>query len=227
MANKYQQWKTNTECEVSNTTNPYDEAGSTHNELMAKIESEGNPEMTLDEVFELSDNVLKDTYGDELVPGYSSKEFATPIINFDSEETYRNYINSLKINEEQKNLAFRLYDIMFTYTGTNLCEVIEQIKEFENEVLQNYKPEDIENVLISSSVGRYALAYWDGRVSENGTLALKGFWKKFFTAVADAIGAVGGAIVGAPTVAGGIAGGVVGAIGASAGFAEVWDVFAK
>jgi hypothetical protein len=92
MANKYQQWKTNTECEVSNTTNPYDEAGSTHNELMARIESEGNPEMTLDEVFELSDNVLKDTYGDELVPGYSSKEFATPIINFDSVETYRNFI---------------------------------------------------------------------------------------------------------------------------------------
>ncbi len=227
MANKYQQWKTNTECEVSNTTNPYDEAGSTHNELMARIESEGNPEMTLDEVFELSDNVLKDTYGDELVPGYSSKEFATPIINFDSEETYRNYINSLKINEEQKTLAFRLYDIMFTYTGTNLCEVIEQIKEFENEVLQNYKPEDIENVLISSSVGRYALAYWDGRVSENEILALRGFWKKLFTGIADAIGAVGGAIAGAATVVGGIAGGVVGAIGASAGFAEVWDVFAN
>lgn len=73
-----------------------------------------------------------------------------------------------------------------------------------------------------------SLAYWDSRAKKGGGIAAnKGFWKKLFTAVADAIGGAGGAVAGATTVVGGIAGGVVGGIAASTGFSKVWDLFAN
>ncbi len=216
----YEDWPKRIDCEVSNPLNPYDEAGLRHNELMAQIESEGNPEMTLDDVFELCDKVLKETFKNELPPNYSSKENATPIINIETEEEYRNYINSLELSVEQKDNVFKLNDILFRYNGNNICEIIKSVKDFENALMKKYKPETMENVLISSSVGRFALAYWDSRVS-NDNIEAKGFWKKLFTGIADSIGAVGGAGVG------GLAGGITGAIGASAGFGSVWDIFAK
>lgn len=195
---------------------------------MAKIEFQGSPSMTLEEVFKLSDKVLEETYGKELVPGFSSEVFATPILNFDNDEDYRNYIYSLKIDELQKKYLFELNDIMFQYSGTNLCYVIESITKFENELLGKYESKELENVLVSSSVGRFSLAYWDNRVNASlGETAKKGFWKKLFTGVADALGAAGGAVAGSATVVGGIAGGVAGGIAVSTGFAKVWDIFAE
>ena len=228
MEKKYLEWKNNTDCDISNRNNPYDEAGSQHNELVAEIESMGTPDMSLDEVFRLVDHVANEHYGKELIQGFTSKEFATPIINFETEVVYQAYINNLKISENQKQDIFKLNEIMFSYDGKNLCEITETIKNFENELLTRYKPDEIENVLISSSVGRYALAYWDNRMKEDSTsMQRRGFWKKFFTAVADAIGGAAGAVAGSATVVGGIGGGVVGAIGASTGFAKVWDIFAE
>lgn len=228
MTKNYLDWKNNTKCAISNRNNPYDEAGSKHNELVAEIESKGSPSMSLDEVFHLVDEVTKEHYEKELISGFSSKEFATPILNFETEEEYLAYINNLKINDNQKQEILKLNDIMFNYDGYNLCEIIENIKIFEDELLAQYKPDEILNVLVSSSVGRYALAYWDNRMKDDSTsMQRKGFWKKFFTAVADVIGGAAGAVAGSATVVGGIGGGVVGAIGASTGFAKVWDIFAE
>lgn len=206
------------------TINPYDKAGLKHNELMAQIESKGNPAMTLDEVFDLCDKVLKETFKDEIPPNYSSKTYATPIINIETEENYRNYINSLKLDDKEKEYTFKLNDILFRYNGNNVCEIIKNVKDFENSLIKEFKPDEMENVLISSSIGRYALAYWNSRVS-NGNIEPKGFWKKLFTGVADAIGAVGGLGVGG--ILGGIPAAITGAIGASAGFGNVWNIFAK
>lgn len=115
---------------------------------------------------------------------------------------------------------------MFKYDTRNLCDIIDEIRHFESNLLKNNKPEETDNVLITSSMGRYSLAYWNDRY-EQGDITLKAFWKKFFTDVADAIGAAGGAVAGSATVVGGIAGGVVGGISASTGFAKVWDIFAN
>ncbi|QTY27884.1 hypothetical protein [Flavobacterium sp. CS20] len=163
---------------------------------------------------------------EELIPNYSSKQFATPIVNLDSQREYENFINSLDLDNQLKRYLFELFDIMFKYDAKNLCDIIGEIKRFESNLLKNHKPKDVENVLITSSVGRYSLAYWDDRYDQ-GDISAKAFWKKFFTGVADAVGATAGAITGSATVVGGIAGGVVGAIGASSGFASVWDVFAN
>jgi hypothetical protein len=224
--NKYGMWEQKVNCEIPNKENPFDEAGLQHNHLMAIIEEKGNPKMSLDEVYELCDSVLYEKYKDELIPNYSSNKFATPIVNLESQREYENFINSLDIDNQQKNYLFELFDIMFKYDVKNLCDIIDEIKLFESNLLKNHKPEDLKNVLITSSVGRYSLAYWDDRYDQ-GDITAKAFWKKFFTGVADAVGATAGAIAGSATVVGGIAGGIVGAIGASSGFASVWDVFAN
>lgn len=224
--NKYELWQQKVKCEIPNKENPFDEAGLQHNHLMAVIEEKGNPKMSLDEVYELCGSVLYDEFKEELIPNYSSKTFATPIVNLDSEREYRDYINSLDLDNQLKNYLFELFDIMFKYNAKNLCDIISEIKQFESNILKKHRPGEIENVLITSSVGRYSLAYWDDRYDESDIMP-KAFWKKFFTGVADAVGATAGAIGGSATVVGGIAGGVVGAIGASSGFANVWDVFAN
>lgn len=222
--NKYELWEQKVNCEIPNKENPFDEAGAQHNHLMAIIEEKGNPKMTLDEVYELCDSVLYDKYKDELIPNYSSKQFATPIVNLDSQREYESFINSLDLENQLKEYLFELFDIMFKYDAKNLCEIIDEIKRFESSLLKKHNPKDVENILITSSVGRYSLAYWNDRY-EQGDITAKAFWKKFFTGVADAVGATAGAIAGSATIAGGIAGGVVDEIGASSGFANVWDVF--
>ena len=222
----YGDWANLAKCEIPNKKNPYDNAGAEHNRLMAVIESKGNPKMTLDEVFDLCDDVLREEFGSQLIPNYSSKKLATPIINIDSEREFETYINSLSLNQETKGYLFELYDILFEYDSTNLCSVVGKVKEFEDRILASKGSANIENILISSSVGRYSLAYWNDRYG-NETFVARAFWKKFFTAVADCVGATAGAIAGSATVVGGIAGGITGAIGASAGFSRVWDVFAN
>lgn len=228
MNKDYNEWKNLTSCEISNKNNPYDNVGEIHNELMAEIEKAGNPEMSLDEVYKLSDEIIISTFGNKIIPRFSSKKIATPIVSIQDDEEYSKFINSLDINKEEKWIYFGLSDIMFRYNGENLENIITEIKEFENNILKRYHPEKIINVLLSSSICRYALSYWDYRVRETGVSALrKGFWKKLFTGVADALGGLAGGAAATPTVIGIIAGAVGGAIGASAGFSKIWDIFAK
>lgn len=116
---------------------------------------------------------------------------------------------------------------MLTYDGTNLCDVIADIKSFENNLLTLHNSEDIEIVLIASSVGRYSLAYWHSRLDDGNGQKTTSFWKKFFIGACDAIGAAGGALAGSATVVGGIAGGVAGGLAASNGAATLWNHFAN
>lgn len=215
-------------CDVPNPGNPFDRAGSEHNRLVAVCEASGSATMSLDEVFALTDRTLREE-GMEI--GSGSAAFATPILTAMEGETegeMRGYINSLPTTEAQKAQLNSLVTIMLRYDGTNLCEIIDNIKSFENMLLSTYGASEMQAVLIASSIGRYSLAYWHERVSAGGATlkTTKGFWKKLFVGVCDAIGGAGGAVAGSATVVGGIAGGVVGAIGASNGAAKLWDVFA-
>ncbi|MDO5510488.1 MAG: hypothetical protein Q4F57_07310 [Weeksellaceae bacterium] len=215
------------DCEVFNIANLYDEAGKRHNELLSEIENNGNAEMNLDEVFQLSDEIISKEYGKELVSGFSSKAFATPIIDFESYEAMQNFIKNLKINDIEKSLNLELFDFMMNYDGNNVCDIIDSIKKFEEKAIAENRVENVANTLVTSSVARYSLAYWNDRVQGGESLMRKGFWKKLFIGVADAIGAAAGAVAGSATVIGGIAGGIVGGSAASAGFAKAWDLFAE
>jgi len=216
----------NLECEVFNTNNPYDEAGEKHNALLSEIEKNGNPEMDLDQVYELSDQVIKDEYGKDVVLDFSSKEFAEPILAFASYDDMQVYVKSLDTSDVEKELNLQLYDIMLKYDGTNVCEIIDYIKEFETAALEGNKAENIVSTLTSASIGRYSLSYWDSRVGEEN-FAGKGFWKKLLTGVADAIGGAAGAVAASATVIGAVAGAIVGGSAASTGFSKAWDLFAE
>lgn len=217
----------NTLCDIFNRNNPYDDAGQKHNDLMAAIEKNGNSDMSLDEVFALTDNVIKEYYGKDLVTSFSSKNFASPIINFSSYEEMQSYVKSLEISDIEKSLNLQLYDVMLNYDGTNLCEIISNIKSIEDNAIKENKPEDIFSTLTSASVGRYSLAYWNDRMDVEGNVFAKGFWKKLFIGLADAIGAAAGAVAGSATVIAAVAGAIVGGGAASAGFSKAWDLFAE
>lgn len=114
---------------------------------MAIVESRGNSKMTLDEVYALADSVLEENYPNELIKDFSSKKFATPIVNFQSDEELRNYVNSLKISEVQKDNIIKLSDILFQYTGDNLCDIILKTKDFENVLIKKYEQKEIFGIL--------------------------------------------------------------------------------
>lgn len=117
-----------------------------------------------------------------------------------------------------------MLDIGLSYTGNNTSGFITQIKQHEASLLSQHTSQQMEVPLLTSSVLRYSLAYWDDRVSgTNGPQAKGKFWKKLFAAVAEAVGAVAGA----DTVVSGVGGAIVGAAAASTGAAKIYDIFAE
>ena len=118
--------------------------------------------------------------------------------------------------EAQKQKSLELIKIMKGYDAKNLPEIVNQIKRFEETLLNDYKAEEMAPVLLGASVARYSLAYWNDRM-DAGTLGngrTNGFWRTMFIAMADTLGAMRGAQVGSllgpiGTVAGAVTIGVV------------------
>lgn len=216
-------------CDVENSNNIFDSAGFHHNRIVSICEDAAHSDMSENEVYQLTDSILNLEYSGQLISGFSSENYASPILDsFTSESSIRNYINSLSTTTLQKDELNKLLDLMLAYDGTNLCDVIDNIKSFEDNLLSQHSSSDLQAVLIASSVGRYSLAYWHNRLVDDGTgQKTTAFWKKFFIGVCDGIGAAGGALAGSATVVGGIAGGVVGGIAASNGAATLWNQFAN
>ncbi|MBL7711563.1 MAG: hypothetical protein JNL13_03825 [Chitinophagaceae bacterium] len=216
-------------CDVPNSSNEYDFVGSEHNRIMALCEASGTSDMSLSEVYRLVDATIEDEYrvswGTMPAP---AEEIATPVLKaFESESSLRGYINSLPTSELQKSELNNLFTIMLDYDGTNLCETIDNIKTFENELIRKHSKSEIETVLISSSVGRYSLAYWHEREDRGPSMPM-GFWKKFIIGAADALGGTAGGVGGAPGGPFGIIGGAIGgAVGASSGAAALWKIFSE
>lgn len=229
MSNNFNDWQMQYSSIAPNNNNPYDQAGLTHNLLMATIEQQVSRDMTILQVYEIVDNVIEENYGTE-IQNFSSQTFATPILSFQTRLEMENYVNSLNINNNAKQEFLTLADILLSYEVDNLSTVIALIIDFENTLINDIgQGRNIyEQVLIASSIGRYSLCYWHDRLLNTNTKGDRApFWKKFFVALADVIGGVNGAIVGGATVVGGIVGGVAGAISTSSSFAKLWDFFAE
>lgn len=213
-----------------NNNNPFDQAGRKHNELMATIEQRGTRNTTIQQVFNLVDNVIQEQYGSE-IQNFSSQTFASTILNFQTKFDMIDYVNSININSNAKQEFLTLADILLDYEITNLSTIVNRIVNFENNLISEIgSGKNIyTQVLIASSIGRYSLCYWHDRLLTNNIREdnRAQFWKKFFIALADTIGGIAGAVAGSSTIIGGIAGGVTGAISSSTGFAKLWDIFAE
>ena len=230
MKNKFNNWQEFYSNIVSNSNNPFDQAGRKHNELLATIELNGNRDMTTTQVYNVVDNVIQNEYG-SVIQNFSSQVFATPILRFRTGMDLDDYLNSININDKVKQKFLMLADILMDYEDVNISMLLTRVVNFENNLINEIiEGDNIYNqVLIASSIGRYSLCYWDDRLLSNNVKqdnrAL--FWKKFCIALADALGGLSGAVAGSSTVIGGIAGGVAGAISTSTGFAKLWDIFAE
>lgn len=216
-------------CGIENLNNIYDSVGYHHNRIVSICENSASiADMSSVSVFDLTDSILNIEFPGLISSGFSSSGFANPILDsFYSEASIKNYIQSLPTSELQKASLYYLVDIMLDYDGTNLCSTIENIKAFEADLLSEHSSQDLEAVLIASSVGRYSLAYWHNRLVEDTSTPIGGFWKKFFIGTCDAVGAAGGALAGLPTVLGSIASAVTGGIATSVGAAALWGHFAN
>lgn len=229
MSNNFNDWQMQYSSIAPNNNNPYDQAGLTHNLLMATIEQQGSRDMTISQLYDLVDDIIQENYSTQ-IQNFSSQTFATPILSFQTRSDLEDYVNSLNINNNAKQEFLTFADILLSYDVDNLSTVIARIIDFENALINNIGPgrNNYEQVLIASSIGRYSLCYWHDRLLNTNTKGDRAtFWKKLFVALADAIGGAGGAIAGSATVVGGIVGGVTGAISASTGFAKLWDIFAE
>lgn len=230
MENKFNNWQVQFSSIVSNSNNPFDQAGRKHNELMSTIELSGDREITTTQVYTMVDNVIHNEYGSDIL-NFSSQAFATPILNFQNKLEFENFVNSLNINDNAKQKFLTLADILLGYEVVNLSPILSNIVNFENNLLTEIGTDKniYTHVLIASSIGRYSLCYWHDRLLSNNVKQdnQAPFWKKFCIALADALGGLAGAVAGSSTVIGGIAGGVTGAISTSTGFAKLWDIFAE
>lgn len=215
---------------VPNGNNPFDQAGRKHNELMSLIELSGNRQLTTSQVYSLVDDVIRNEY-DSDIQNFSSQAFATPILNFQNKLELESHVNSLNINDNAKRKFIALADILLDYEVVDFSTILANIVDFENSLVSEIGTGKniYTQVLIASSIGRYSLCYWHDRLLSNNVKQdnRAPFWKKFFVALADALGGLAGAVAGSATVIGGIAGGVSGAISTSTGFAKLWDIFAE
>lgn len=230
MENKFNNWLVQFSNIVPNSNNPFDQAGRKHNELMSTIELNGNREMSTIQVYNMVDNVIYNEYCAD-IHNFSSQTFATPILNFQDMLEMKNYVNSLNINDNAKRKFLVLADILMNYEVVNLSTILSDIVSFENNLVTEIGSDKniYSQVLIASSIGRYSLCYWHDRLLSNSVKQdnRAPFWKKFFVALADALGGLAGGVAGSSTVIGGIAGSVTGAISTSTGFAKLWDIFAE
>lgn len=233
MNNSINDWQVQYSSIVSNISNPFDQAGRKHNELMETIEQRGVGNMTTSQMFDLIDEVIQEQYGME-IHRFSSQVFSSPIMAFQNRTDMENFVSSLAIDENAKSKMLALIDIMLRYDTTNLSLTIASIINFENGLIisDNSNRNVYKEVLIASSIGRYSLCYWHNRLLSSNVAGVAGersqqIWKKIFVGLADLIGGVAGAVVGGATVFGGIAGGVTGAITTSTNFAKLWDIYAE
>lgn len=218
------------ECDPDNSNNSLDSVGQIHNELVNLAESVAGPNAGEERVMEVVDSLLIDRLGSGVSSLLQDIEFAEDIIDSIDIDMLETYTNDLELSSFNKEIIYNIFTIMFDYDGTNVCEIIDEIKSLEDSLINLYSQQTLRYFLITASVGRYSLHYWDDRFEGEDELTevmVRGFWKKFFIGTVDAAGAIAGGIMGGPTAAGNVAGAIVGAVAASTGAAELWDVFAE
>lgn len=183
---------TPTTVEVANDLNPLDSVGVMHNQITDSIISTyttGSIHDHIDNYFN-SDSRFTDTTHSE---DYWNHMYNSCHIESTNEFVYEQYIHKLGMDSNNEMLVLQVLELGENYDGSNLNTVVSSIKEHENNALANNNAQDIQNYLVTSSVMRHTLSYWDGYV---GTNSHKFPWKKVGIGMCDAIGGAEGYTVG-------------------------------
>jgi hypothetical protein len=220
-------------CDPLNNNNIYDSIGILHNILLLNIENNCSAEDSLFRVVEVADSILLDYFGSDisylLSDSFNYIQNTQFIIDEIDNDKLVDWIDNLDVTNQQKENLQDLYAILFNYDATNLCEIIDDIKQYEADLLNTYTSSSVKIELFSASTARHSLYYWDARFqleSEFRTKAeQRAFWRKFFIAVCDVAGCTAGAIAGSATVVLAVASSIVAGVSTSVGAGKLWDSF--
>jgi len=210
---------------ISNLLNPYDEVGVTHNDILCEFYGTYGSFSNGANLGQL-DNLLHEQFPNNT--SFSSEAFSQDILRVLEKGNIEAYLNEVS-DETNKPLLRELIAIMAHYNGSNLCGIISNIKELENNALSRNDAQKIQQFLMASSVARYSFSFWDPYLQDSDLSAdklFKKFWRKLFVAAADVFGAISGGSAGSVVgPAGTVAGAITGASAASVGADELWDLW--
>lgn len=219
-------WEEVEGCVIANENNPVDSAGYIHNVLIGEVETVCSPEDDLDSIYQTCESVYEEHYGNTNF-NFSVADQYIEILKENKEEYF---LDTLSADEFTKDCFKDLMDIVYKYDLTNFSYIVEEIKSYEETLLNNYDQDEIQEILIGSSIARYSLAYWHDRLCEKGKASqnkeVDWPWKEITVGASDVIGGLSSAAASSLTGPALVGVGIAGGIGTSSAAASVWDVFA-
>src|SRR5690606_36586670 len=133
-----------------NALNPYDSAGYVHNLLMSQLESVVDGGDSFERIIDVTDSLIINRYGGNIEPilfDYSEVDY---VISEVQNDNYISEINTLSLSKIEKSELDEL--IQIAVDSEDECELIDNVISFDENLLSEYNHENVENVLIASSI---------------------------------------------------------------------------
>ncbi|HRQ30480.1 MAG TPA: hypothetical protein PLU49_10435, partial [Saprospiraceae bacterium] len=215
-------------CYPRNLSNDFDSVGIYHNDILDEFAEHIDPRGTLSDAFDVMDSVLISEFGSWVQPYLLDSSDVALYFDGLEEDTLKTFISGLSTSSTDKYYMTELVDILARFDGSNACDIIDDIKDMEELLLNNYDPEDLPGTFTMASAGRFSAYYW-----ENYTFPQSRWdWKKFWMVCGDAVGAAAGFFTGfysstPPNVIKGIATAVTVSTSTSKTAGDLYDLFTK
>ena len=164
---------------VGNQHNPFDGIGQEHNDFQCTLEDQLDLSMDMEEVYLVIDDLVEQLYGRTKL---SSKKYSEGIFSYLETEQQDVLVAENASDSFNETLLLRLINILGKYDGTNLEEVVAEIKRTENKALNLNSPQSIKQFLKLASIGRFSVSYWhEGIGSLPVRIEKKVFGKSFLS----------------------------------------------
>lgn len=181
----------NTTCTATLSQNSFDQIGVRHNEILDSVQVSYNDLYDVD-FYEIADSVINAELGvttancDSTITAIMERCLIEPT----NEIVVETFIAEQQgLNSDEIRLIIGLFDIVEQYDGNNLCQILYDVKVFENEAIQVTNG-NIDGFLISSSIMRHSLEYWDPYIAQGSWKFNK--WRAGFIIACDGLGAAAG-----------------------------------
>jgi hypothetical protein len=187
-------------CTPENSVNVFDSIGQLHNLFVYDVESNCTQTSTQNDVMDVMEDIVSESFGISYIQYIQNFSTTQSILNQIDHDSISYYLNTLNLSVFEKNEILTLFTIIDDYDGTNLCDLINDIKSFESDLINAYNTNSIKKILYATSVARHSLYYWDADLNDQ-VIQLRWPLKKWIIAGADILGAVAGALTENPYVA--------------------------
>lgn len=209
----------NENCNPDFDNNIVDSIGKMHNLLVNSIESLCDSTSSQSYIMDVMESEITDSFGSSYVQYIQDFQSTQVVLNYIDHDSISYYLSTLNITNFEKQQILNLFELIEDYNGSNSCEIIEDIKAFEQGLIEAYNFNVIKKILNSSSVARHSLYYWDADYN-NERIQLRWPWKKWIIAGADVLGALAGVLSENPYTT------VTWSVSASVGAAKIYDELA-